>query len=244
MLQRLILLLWLLVGLPVIAQESFSHAEYDRLLRTYVRDGKMDYDALREHDSSALERYAASLATADVESLDEQQQMAFWVNAYNALVLQAVVEGLSPADPRNRKEFFQGRRFRLAGREMSLDEIEHQGLRRLSQDPRIHFALVCAAEGCPVLKPGAYRGEDLDFALDQSARLFINDPRRLRLDADQRTVFLSPIFRWYAQDFADSPREMLDYLAGYLPEHEAAELRRGEWRIEFLEYDWTLNEAP
>lgn len=221
----------------------FSHEPFDRVLRLYVKDGKVDYEGIRHKDAGTLASYVRSLGSADPSSMTDDQQKAFWLNAYNALVIHSIVEGRSPADPAQREQFFQHKRFRVAGRALTLDEIEHNSLRRLFADPRIHFALVCGADSCPPLPPEAFDGEALDATLDESTKVFLSDPTKVRLDAEHRVLRLSPIFKWYARDFADDTAGLVEFVARYLPQHQARLLAEGDWTVEFVDYDWSLNQV-
>ncbi|MBM3464617.1 MAG: DUF547 domain-containing protein, partial [Armatimonadetes bacterium] len=198
-------------------------------------------EGIRRTDAAALDEYVASLATARPDAMTPAERLAFWLNAYNALVISAIVKGVAPQEAAGRAAFFYGRKFDVAGRSRTLIDIENNVIREVFRDPRIHFALVCGSKGCPLLRPSAYAGDSLDAVLDEETRRFINDPSRVKLDRDRRVVRVSSIFQWYRKDFAGSDQALLQYLARYLPAEDQQALAGGTWRVEFIDYDWTLN---
>jgi hypothetical protein len=138
---------------------------------------------------------------------------------------------------------------------MTLDEIEHNVLRKEFNEPRIHMALVCAAMGCPPLRTEPYEGAKLDQQLNDQARVFLANPKKFRLDRGQGKVYLSSIFRWFGGDFVKnygtdkafpgfSPEEraVLNFLSQYLPAGDRDYLLKGKYTIAYLDYDWSLNE--
>ena len=130
----------------------------------------------------------------------------------------------------------------LRGQVLSLNDIEHEILRKELGEPRIHFAIVCASKSCPELRSEAYRAKTLDEQLTQAARSFISDPSKNRFDAAARTLRLSPIFDWFRADFERSSASLPAFVARYAEPAVATALSSGgEVRIEFLDYDWSLN---
>lgn len=243
--------------------EPFSHGLLDSLLADRVDDrGRVDYAGLARNPHR-LDRYLAGLAACSPESCPERfpseaDALAYWINAYNAFVLRGVLDSL-PIDSVEEAEgglegFFQVRRFAAGGDSLSLDEIEHTIIRPRFRDPRIHFAVNCAAISCPALDSRAYAAADLDEHLDRQTRRFAMDPAHLNLEEGR--LRLSRIMDWYGADFVewfprhrleDPPSDptLLDYLLLYLPEDEARTLRSaGEVPIDFVEYDWRLNRQP
>jgi hypothetical protein len=129
----------------------------------------------------------------------------------------------------------------VAGEEITLWDLEHERLRPLGE-PRIHFALVCASASCPKLPSEAYAPVRLGAQLDRDARAFVNDPSRNRFDAQAGEARLSAIFEWYAEDFEAAAGSVHAYVAGYVADPELARgLGAGQWRIEYQDYDWSLN---
>ena len=255
--------LLLLAGPAPADIEPFSHGLLDSLLVARVDDrGRVDYAGLGRNPHR-LDRYLAGLAACSPESClerfpSEADALAYWINAYNAFVLRGVLDSL-PIDSVEEAEgglhgFFRVRRFVAGGDSLSLDEIEHTIIRPRFRDPRIHFAVNCAAVGCPALDSRAYAAADLDEHLDRQTRRFALDPAHLKVEEGR--LRLSSIMDWYGADFVewfprhrmeDPPSDptLLDYLLLYLPEEKARTLRSaGEVPIDFVEYDWTLNRQP
>jgi hypothetical protein len=229
-----------------------EHAAWTSLLRRYVSGGLVDYASLKRDGRPALDAYLRSLESvgrSQLEAWPRADQLAFWINAYNAYTVKLVLDhyplrsirsiGLLPGSAFKRK-FIPLER--VAGEKLSLDDIEHRILREQLQEPRIHFAIVCASRACPVLRDEAYQGRELDAQLDEAARAFLRDPARNRYDPSSRTLSLSSIFKWFRGDFEAVAGTLTGYVARYADEPTAEALRRGGVKVEFLDYDWSLNE--
>ena len=207
--------------------------------------GRVAYRSLQEHDEAALADYLEALATARPGNWSEHEQLAFWINAYNAGIVAAVLQGESAESLIGRGKLFKLWKFEVAGKRRTLDEIEHKILRQEFVEPRIHFAIVCASTSCPKLRSEAYVADKVDAQLDDQARDFVNDPMRNRFDRKAGAVKLSKIFDWFREDFErDGP--LLRYVAGHV-----ADARTRHWlntsadpQVRFLKYDWTLNVQP
>lgn len=257
--------LWLL-GAARAAAFEHDHAAWSGLLRAHVQWNAagtattVDYAGLAR-DRAALGRYLASLSAVplpEFERWNRAQQRAFLINAYNAWTVELIL-GAEPglASIRDLGSLFSSpwkkRYFQLFGQPESLDGIEHERLRGAADfdEPRIHFAVNCASVGCPALRPEAYRGDDLDAQLEDQTRRFLRDRTRNRWDRAEGTLYLSRIFDWYEEDFAlafRGRRLREEFLAHYAKElgmtpDEAAARAAGEFEIEFLDYDWSLNAA-
>jgi hypothetical protein len=241
---------FLLHALPAGAQ-AFDHSAFDRLLRLHVSaDGLVDYDAFDR--SPEFRAYKSALAGADVAALPPAERLALWINAYNAWTIDLINRHGERRSIRNINRtlgFLKGKGpwsepiARVGGTTYTLDQIEHEIIRQRFREPRIHFALVCAALGCPPLRREAYDADRLDAQLDEQARAFLlRSPLKNRVDLVRRIAYLSPIFRWYPEDFGEDGPELLRYLAGFFPAGPQREmLERGDLRIEYTRYDWTLN---
>jgi hypothetical protein len=226
----------LLVVLPRLAAAD-PHAAWDSLVQRYVDDeGRVAYAQLKAESLAVLDGYVQTLQEAAPDELPEAEQIAFWLNAYNSRAVRGVLDSHNAEGLLSRKRFFSFYSFPVAGQRRTLDDIEHKILRRRFREPRIHFALVCASTSCPKLRREAYRGADLDRQLEAQARAFIDDPRRNRI-AGGEVIRISAIFKWFAKDFEQSAGSVLDYLRRYRP-------ISGSPRIEYLDYDWTLNAQP
>ena len=252
---------------PPAAEEIFSHAELDRFLERHVdAAGNVDYEAASTDDPD-LAGYLARIAAASPDNRPElfptrNHRLAYWINAYNGSVLFLVlshypIESVGDVSrpwaffflPRL-SGFFVFQPVVLGGDSTSLYALENRLIRRRFADPRFHFALNCASQSCPRLPRTAFSGEALDRELDREARIFLADESNLRIDLEQRTIFLSAIFDWYERDFLDWQRDvesearatLAGYVQPYLPAAKQRALAKcDDCRVEFLPYDWGLN---
>ena len=232
----------------------FDHHALDDVLKTYVDDaGFVDYEGLK--NAGALARCLASMAAIEPDELPGAERMAFWINAYNAWTLQLIVDNYPVESIKHITPFrVKGRslyvpRFnspwaypvvRVGGRVLTLDYVEHQILRRQYEDPRIHFALVCAARSCPNLRREAYTGDRLDDQLEEQGRAFLQDARKNRIQGDM--LFLSAIFLWFRGDFPPGRKGLQGFLAPYFAAEHRSRLTEGAFSIRYNSYDWRLND--
>ncbi|MEM9663746.1 MAG: DUF547 domain-containing protein [Bacteroidota bacterium] len=239
----------------VTAPTTFNHGLFDAVLQAHVTDGYVDYAGLQASD--ALTPYLAQLAATDPSALSREGQLAFWMNAYNALTLKLVVDNyptasilrLSPVGirgipfviPRVNSPF-EVKVGEVGGQVRTLDEIEHDIIRPQFNEPRIHFAIVCAAVSCPPLRSEAYVADRLDEQLEDQARIFLNNPDKNRIPARENKVEVSKIFKWFKEDFGDSDQALQAFLAPYFEGEVAAGLREGAYDVGYTSYDWSLND--
>jgi hypothetical protein len=255
--------------IPAGQREDWSFDDFRSALHLVDDRGMVNYVGLKA-DRASLDRFATQLAQLPrqaYESWDLSDKISFWINAYNGLTLLAIINNYpikasffkSLRFPKNSIRQISGiwnrLQFEIMGKPTTLDDIEHKILRKEFEEPRIHFALVCAAMGCPPLRNEPYRGDKLNEQLNEQARRFLSSPEKFRIDRTSDVVYLSKILDWYGQDFTNksvdasffgghSPTEraVLDFVSGYLSDADAEYLRRGTYRIDYLEYDWSLNE--
>ncbi len=234
----------------VVHAQQVDHAAFDELLRRNVNGrGLVDYDAFAR--SPAFEAYLKQLARTVPRSLPEADRLAFWINAYNAYTIALINKHDERKSIRNinrtlgfirAKGPWSERIAVIGGEAYTLDEIEHEIIRKRFKEPRIHFALVCAALGCPPLRQEAYVGPTLNEQLDDQARVFLREsPEKNRIDVASGVVTLSRIFDWYGSDFGASAAEIGRNLSGYFKGAERDLLASGNFRLRFSEYDWSLN---
>lgn len=242
------------------------HAAWDELLAKHVRviDGgnasQVRYTGMQA-DRAVLAAYLASLSAvteADYASWSKPRRLAFLINAYNAFTIELVL-GKYP-DLKSIKDL--GSLFQspwkktfisLLGQQRSLDDVEHALIRAPGafDDPRIHVALVCASVGCPMLRNEAFTGERLDAQLEDAMRRFFADRSRNRFDSANGKLQVSKIFDWYGKDFAQGYAGFHTLAATFARYAEQladtpgarARVRSGDYRLEFLDYDWRLNDA-
>ncbi|QQE66026.1 DUF547 domain-containing protein [Leptolyngbya sp. BL0902] len=223
-----------------------TFAPWDFMLQAYVDDqGLVDYGRWRQESMAMLADWLAELQTVVVADLTPEEHLAFWLNLYNALMVQEVLRRYPITSIRPRilgfpnwlglLAFLSRPVYRHNGQSLSLNHIEHRKLRATFADPRIHFALVCASLGCPILRNEAYLPGIVEAQLDTDAQRFLNHPEKVRYDADQNILYCSKIFQWYKEDFLAVAPSIAAYIAQYNPQVSlAAEVR-------YLPYDWGLN---
>jgi hypothetical protein len=227
---------------------TVDHDAWDSFLSTYVKsvDGinRVDYGEVSSADRAALDAYIGRLAATDVDGLDRPQQMAFWINLYNALTVQLILDNYPLASIRDLGGLFSspwGRELvAVAGVDLTLDDIEHRILRPIWRDPRIHYAVNCASLGCPNLAMDAYKADRLDRQLDAAARAYVNHPRGVEVTNDG--LRLSQIYDWYSADFGGSEAGVV----AHLRQHAAPDLAdrlAGRPRVAGYRYDWGLNDV-
>ena len=224
---------------------SFSHDLFDQILREYAdKEGQVDYTQLKANPEK-LEKYLDMLAAANPTELSYNAQLAFWVNAYNALVIKGVIDHYPTTSVRKVKwfgGFFSRLKFQVAGKTYTLNEIEHGIIRTEFADPRIHFILVCASTSCPPLENRAFSAEDIEERLETATFNFVQNPEQVKIDRAKRRVYLSKIFKWYADDFEIGYEGVAAFLADYLPSEDADFALSEGIEFHHLDYDWTLND--
>ncbi len=231
-----------------------DHGLWAGLLRTLLRprpDGRwlVAYAAAGAEERAALEAYLAELAAVAVSALARPEQMAFWINLYNALTVKVVLDhwpvhsirdiDISPGP------FADGpwgaALIAVEGEDLSLDDVEHRILRPIWRDPRVHYAVNCASMGCPDLAPEPYRADRIDDQLDAAGHRFVNHPRAVRLDGGK--LLVSSIYHWFKDDFGGDDRSVIKHLSAYAAPPLAMLLQKRE-RIDGHTYDWAVNAAP
>ncbi|MDO8489506.1 MAG: DUF547 domain-containing protein [Candidatus Omnitrophota bacterium] len=221
---------------------------YDTMLRKYVSDGTVDYLKWKKNDLGIFEQYINSLAKVSLTNLNKNEQKAFWINAYNALTIYAVLKHI-PANGLLAKVFsvqmvlgfFDKITYAVAGETLTLNDIETKKLREEFRDPRIHFTLVCASRSCPKIQNAPFKGAGIDERLDDAARDFIQDATRNRLDRKNNTLYLSEILKWYDSDFIASAATVVDFVKKYIGKEGSEYLATHAVKIQYLFYDWLVN---
>jgi hypothetical protein len=228
-----------------------SHAAWTRLLEHFVRDGFVDYARLKKDGQADLGAYLSSLESVcrgHYDTWTREQKLAYWINAYNAYTVRLVLNHY-PLKSIRSIGMLPGAAFRenfiplkgVQGKTLSLNDIEHEILRKEFSEPRIHFAIVCASKACPTLRSEAYRAAGLGGQLDEAARGWVRDSGKNRFDAASRKLQLSSIFKWFREDFERATKTLPEFVARYADEPTASAIRAGSVGIEFLDYDWSLN---
>lgn len=220
-----------------------AQAQLNAALSTRVREGRVDYAGLKK-DSSDLDAWldaAAKADEADFKGRPREERLAFLINVYNAATLRLILDRYPIASIRKIGPVWDPNKawklpaVRIFGRTVTLNAVEHEMIRPVFKEPRVHFALVCAAKGCPPLRSEAYDGARLNAQLDDQARSFLSQKAENDASRGGKTVHLSPIFKWYMEDFGGSKKSVLAFVKKWLPVEEG-------WTVDWTEYDWSLNE--
>jgi hypothetical protein len=243
-----------LVTSPLVGQAQatarFDHAAFDGLLRAHVVNGMVDYGAFKA--APGFRTYLSALNGQDPAALPRDEQLAFWINAYNAYTIQLINQHNETESIRNinktaflkLKGPWSESMAKVGGKSYTLDDIEHKIIRPTYKEPRIHFALVCAAMGCPPLRNEAYTGAKLNAQLDDQGTQFIaKSPAKNRVDVASKTFFHSMIFGYYKEDFGGTIQGSAKFAARWFPagSPERALLESGTFSATQTVYDWTLN---
>lgn len=234
-----------------------NYDDYGTVLKTYVNNKALvNYQELQKNPEQ-LETFNTSLGAVEpstYQSWDEAEKIAFLINAYNSFTLESIIDK-NPLKKsiRDIKGVWKGREFNIAGESKTLDNIEHKTLRAEFNEPRIHMALVCAAISCPPLRNEPYTGEKLDQQLDDQTQKFLVSPHGFRIDRQKGTVYLSAIFKWFGEDWKKTygiddkftgnanQRAVLNFISDYLSPEDQEYLEQGNYKIKYLNYDWSLN---
>ncbi len=224
---------------------AFSDALFDQVLQEHVdKDGRVNYTKLKANPEK-LEKYLDLLAVAKPTELSYNAQLAFWVNAYNALVIKGVIDHYPTRSVQKVKwfsGFFSRLKFQVAGKTYTLNQIEHSIIRTEFVDPRVHFILVCASRSCPPLENRAFSADTVEERLETATFNFIRNPEHVRIDRATHRIYVSKIFKWYADDFKEGYDGVVDFLADYLPLEDVAYLESTDVKLHYLNYDWSLND--
>jgi len=251
-------------------KESFDYESYGYILEKYVdMDGMVNYSALKA-DRANLDEFTKHIAEVDEKDFarwSDNEKIAFWINAYNALTLKVIIDNypikpsffaslLYPVNSiRQIPGVWDKIRFPVIGNMMTLEDMEHRRLRPNFNEPRIHFALVCASRGCSPLRNRYYSADNLDSQLDGQVDKFLANKNKFRIDEADETIYLSPIFKWFAEDFEKSfggnrifekygkrDSALVNFITRYISEKQALLLKNNRYDIDYLDYDWSLNE--
>ncbi len=232
---------------------TVDHKPWDRFLKASLVRGadgvtRLPYAKISAADRTALDGYLARLAKVPVSKLNQTEQRAFWINLYNALTVQVILDHYPVKSIRDidiSPGFFSDGPWgkiliSIEGVKVSLNGIEHRILRPIWKDPRIHYAVNCASIDCPNLQTQAFTSENTDGLLSQAAREYVNHPRGVRVEDEKLVV--SSIYRWFAADFGGKDRTVIAHLKQYAEPRLRGQLERLS-RISNHGYDWSLNEA-
>jgi hypothetical protein len=218
-----------------------NYSAWNAILQKYYDPARgMDYAALKARDARSLEAVRVQLGGVNVNSLTPKQQLAYWINVYNVNVVATVVEKYPvksirdiSTDPIVRVNVFKKPRVPFGGSLLSLNDVENKKIRDRFHDPRIHFAINCAARSCPPIRHEAYTGDRIDAQLDDQARKFLNANTRFSRKGDTVIVHVTKVMDWFARDFGDRIAFLRRYVS--IP-------AGGKVELDFDGYDWSLND--
>ena len=238
--RKLILLFVLIAGMSHAQSTDFRDEFFtlaDQFFGKYVLHGDVKYTRIAK-DTELMDILVSLIAGIPLHSFDENEAKAFYINVYNILVIKQVVDHFPVNGPMNIDGFFDKKRFNVAGNKLTLDQLEKKIIFVRFPDPRIHFALVCAAEGCPELPDFAFLPDKLEQQLFEVTKGAMNDPQFLKVNDQQETVYVSKIFEWYRKDFLENHSTIIEYINAYrekkIPEN---------YRMLYYDYSWNLNQA-
>lgn len=214
---------------------SQFNQEVDTFLGKYVSNGNVDYKAIKDNFND-VDRLYKSLATVDLKNASANEQKAFYINAYNIIVIHQIAKYYPLKSALDRNGFFDKVRHSVAGESLTLDHIEKGKVILKFKDPRVHFAFSCAAKGCPELANFAFRADKLDAQLDERTKNSLNNPEFIKINEGDMSVDLSMIFKWYNKDFTMSEPSVLAYVNKYRTKKIPA-----SYAVDFYDYDWSLN---
>ncbi len=208
--------------------------------------GVVDYETLHRAPQPLDDylNHAASVPRSQFDGWAKPERMAFLLNVYNAATLKLMADHYPIASIKmigGVRSVWNLKVVRLFGEKCSLNHLEHEMIRKMFQSPSIHFALVCGAKGCPILRKEPYTAARLEEQFAEQARAFLRNEEKNFVDLGGKELHLSPIFKWYREDFGKSDAEIIRFVADYFPPKTAEALRGGGFKIHYTEYDWSAN---
>jgi len=206
----------------------------DAFFATHVKNGKVAYDKIIE-DTSGLDAILNIAEGINVSETDSNNYQAFWINAYNLSVIKGIIDNYPTKSPLDNAGFFDKTTYSLAGKQITLNDIEHKLLRAKFNDPRFHFVLVCGAVGCPPLINKAYLPTTLDAQMEKQTSMAINGAF-IKVNPKKKRVEGSEILKWYKEDFTMNGKTEIDYLNKYRSEQIPT-----KFKLTYFPYNWKLN---
>ena len=244
------LLLVLTSGQKLLAQD---HQMFTDILKNYVKNGLVDYKNLK--NDKQLNKYLSELSNTNPDNLSINKKFAFWINAYNAFTLQVVrdkypIESITDLHTGGKvigyllgKTVWDKEFITINNKKYSLNDIEHKILRKMNE-PRIHFAIVCASISCPELLNEAFEADKIELQLENQTKIFLSDKSRNHFDMKNRKAYISEIFNWFDEDFGESDENILKFITKFVSENISKDIKANisKWDISYNEYNWDLNE--
>lgn len=232
----------------IIPDTHFDFTGMDVFFKTYVSDGKVKYSEVI--NDKALDKIKNELKNFEPYAIsDDKERLAFWINVYNIYTIDLItqyypVSSILDIEEKSGNNPWEMEFIEMAGgRKFSLDEIEKEIIIPNYNEPRIHYALVCAAESCPVIISEAYTPENLDNQLDTQAGIFINDKKKNYLNRKDNALYLSMIYKWYGRDFVKKDSSVVDHIKKYINEEDKEFINLNDTnQLEYIDYSWKLND--
>ncbi len=252
LLSRMCVVLGVLTLLSTPSAFAFDFSTWDGLLKKYVAPKTINGVYLNAVDYKKLGKDPAyiklikDLEKVSLSSLKtREEKLTFWINTYNVMAAKMVLDNYPVDSIKDAGSLFTAVWKKevgvVAGKTRTLNEIEHEILRKMGE-PRIHAAIVCASVSCPDLRVEAYTVENLDAQLADQMKLFLENAKKgLRVNAKKTRIYMSSIFKWFAEDF-DAKGGVREFLAAYAPKGTIASLKNKKLSVTYMDYDWGLNE--
>lgn len=232
------------------AEFDQTHPGLAKVLASFVKDGWVDYRALKDSPANLTEYLdeIAIVGREEFETWSEPERLAFLINTYNATTLQLIIDHYPVKGIRSIGGLFSSpwrlKVVHMWGESFTLDDLEHELIRRRFVEPRIHYALVCAARSCPPLRHEPYIGRRLNDQLQDQGRIFLSTPEKNRVDPKAQILWLSPIFKWFESDFTRGKISLKQYILPQLKPEDQPLVASNAFRIKYTDYDWSLNDRP
>jgi len=220
----------------VISSRQDFFSQTDVFLKRFVQKGQVDYASIKQ-DQDQLHRLISFLADNGTKSVQNMSDEALLINAYNIFVIKGIVEAYPVKSPQNIPSFFDRKAYFLGNKATSLNELEKEILIPATQDARLHFALVCAAQGCPELAMEPFVPSKLDAQLTARARFALNDPGFIKVSQTDQKVEISQLFDWYKSDFTKGKKSVLEYINSFRNDPIPS-----NYKVSFYNYNWKLND--
>jgi Protein of unknown function, DUF547 len=238
--QRVLLAAALCVVCAATSQAQNWTESYNRLLGKYVTSGGVKYAEWKNNaaDMQAIQAVVDGIAKEAVSGLDKRQQLAFYINAYNAWILHEALGKYPTASVKDTFfTFFTGKRIKVAGQETSFNALEKETIRSKFNEPRVHFALNCASRSCPPLNREVFSSGKIEEQFEKLAKGYVNSEKGVKYSAESKTTQLSKIFDWYKDDFKGEGGPL-----AFINKRRATPIPN-DAKISYQDYDWNLNEA-
>lgn len=236
------------------ALANIDNAAFTAVLHDHVKDGRVNYKAIKQ--DKRFWEYIDVLKKTDPDSFSGNDKLAFWINVYNAFTLKLICDNLPVKKITDLNGFgglvvgtvlkttiWDKETVEVGGKKYTLNHVEHKIVRPMG-DPRVHFALVCAAKSCPNLRSEAYEAARVNDQLEEQGRIFLSQSKKNSFDFGKKTCEISMIFNWFKGDFEKNGKSALQYLSRFLPKEQGDKVaaEAANFSISYTDYDWTLND--